>query len=489
MKYSSDKVMKFFYEISNIPRGSGKEKQISDYLVKFAKDRNLEVYQDEYLNVLIKKEASKGYENFSPIVLQGHMDMVWEKNKNKNFDFETEGIKTYIDENGFLKADGTTLGADNGIAVAMIMALLDSDEYKHPKLEMLITSDEEVGMTGATNFDLSKIEGKTLINIDTEEDDKIYVSSAGGTRIKASFNLKKERVDISDKIFKLEITGLKGGHSGAEIHLGLGNSNKMMTEILKHIMIKYEICIIEIFGGNKDNAIPREAEVIFTTPDAIYETLNEDIKMICQILNYGLEQDEKLVYELKELENHITDKIYKIEHKETLKLINYFTHFPNGVQSMSKDIKGLVQTSLNMSVVKTIKEDEFIKVSLTSLLRSSNKKELLELRDKLVNLTNKFEGIATEGQTYMPWEYKENSNIRPIIAKAFKEVTNQDVELSAIHAGLECGLFAAKREEFDIISIGPNIYGAHTPDERMELKSVDKIWNILLTGLEKYDIK
>lgn len=484
---SIEKVLSFFEEISKIPRGSGKEKKISDYLVNFAKERNLEVYRDEALNVIIKKEASKGYENYEPLIIQGHMDMVWEKNKETEFDFEKEGIITYV-EDGWMKAKGTTLGADNGIAVAYALELLDGN-YSHPKLEVLITTDEEAGMTGASAIDMSLFSTNRMINLDTEEDDKIYVSSAGGSRVQIKLEFEKERVDIADKIFKLEITGLKGGHSGAEIHKRLGNSIKILTELLDHIKLKYIISIIEINGGDKNNAIPREAEVIFTTPDAEYKYLNEEIKMICEILNYGLENDEKIVYKLEEIENRILDKKLKITHLETVRLLKFLKYFPNGVKKMSDKIDGLVQTSNNLGVIRTKKENNKIVVYINSLLRSSDNNDLKEMENDIVLLSKKFDGVCEIDSSYKAWEYKEDSEIRKIFEKAFKDVTGEKVEIAAIHAGLECGLFVEKNSNLDVISMGPNIQGAHTPDERIELKSIEKIWNILLVGLRNYDIK
>ena len=280
-----EKVLGFFEEISKIPRGSGKEKQISDWLVKFAKDRNLEVYQDSVNNVIIKKEATKGYEKYAPLILQGHMDMVWEKNKDVDFDFEKEGIKLKI-EDGYLKAKGTTLGADNGIAIAYGLAILDSDDIKHPKLEILITTDEEVSMTGAQNLDMSLLEGKKMINLDTEEVGKIYVSSAGGATIKLRSKVETLNLDKEDKVYLIEILGLQGGHSGAEIHLNLGNSIKILSEVLKHLNIKYDFELIEIDGGNKDNAIPREAHATIAT--------KVDLKDINEVLELyiSLKKDE-----------------------------------------------------------------------------------------------------------------------------------------------------------------------------------------------------
>ena len=260
-KLYPEKVFHYFREISKIPRGSKKEKEISDWLVKFAKGRGLQVMQDQNYNVVIKKKASEGYEDFSPLILQGHMDMVWEKNKDTKFNFETQGIEL-VEREGFLKANGTTLGADNGIAVAYALAILDSDDIKHPALEILITTDEEEGMSGAENLDYSVFDGKTLINLDTEEYGEIYVSSAGGGRTTTQFILSPKKIKTEDStLISIEIKGLSGGHSGAEIHKNFGNSNKIMGEVLYHLSKRYSMRLIHIDGGEKVNAIPREAMV------------------------------------------------------------------------------------------------------------------------------------------------------------------------------------------------------------------------------------
>lgn len=285
-------VFKYFEEISKIPRGSGKEKQISDWLVKFAKDRNLEVYQDSFHNVIIKKEASKGYENYKPLILQGHIDMVWEKNKTTDFDFETEGIKLKI-EDGFLKAEGTTLGADNGIAVAMCLAILDSNEIVHPKLEILLTSDEEVGMSGAENVDISLLDGKKMINIDTEEVGKVYVSSAGGATVNVVSKLENLPINEDENIFMLEILGLQGGHSGAEIHMPLGNSIKILADMLKTVLVAYEFNLILIDGGNKDNAIPREA-IAYIATKATKEELKSLLDKFIEVQRAKFDKEEGL---------------------------------------------------------------------------------------------------------------------------------------------------------------------------------------------------
>ncbi len=478
-----ENVLGFFEEISKIPRGSGKEKQISDWLVNFAKERNLEVYQDKYNNVVIKKEATSGYENYMPLILQGHMDMVWEKNKDVDFDFEKEGIKLKI-ENGYLMAQGTTLGADNGIAVAMALAILDSKDIKHPSLEILITTDEEVNMVGAENFDTSLLKGKKMINLDTEEVGKIYVSSAGGATLKLSSKVENYSLDKEDKVYLIEILGLKGGHSGAEIHLNLGNSIKISSKLLKHLSINHNYELIEIDGGNKDNAIPREAHAKIATRasiDSIKELLDKFI--VVEKDNYP--EELGLRYEIKE----ISDKsLRKISDRDTHKLVSFYNEFPHGVRTMSQSIEGLVQTSLNFGVLKTELEGNNSIFKINTLLRSSSVKELDDLQEFVIELAKKYETEGVKVPSFHPWEYREDSSLRRLSEKVFYNKFNKEIEIKAIHAGLECGLFTDKIEDLDVISFGPDIFGAHTPEERMGLESVKITWDYLLEILKEYNL-
>lgn len=479
-----ENVLGFFEEISKIPRGSGKEKQISDWLVKFAKDRNLEVHQDAFNNVIIKKEATKGYEKYETLILQGHMDMVWEKNKDVDFDFEKEGIKLKI-EDGYLKAQGTTLGADNGIAIAYGLAILDSNEIAHPKLEVLITTDEEVAMTGAENLDMSLLEGKKMINLDTEEVGKIYVSSAGGATIKLRTKVETIDLENDDKVYLIEITGLQGGHSGAEIHLNLGNSIKILSESLKHLNIKYDFELIEIDGGNKDNAIPREAHAYIATKSDLKE-LDELLASYIEVKKTEFKNEPSLKYSIKEVNKN---GLRKISVRDTKKLIALYNEFPHGVRTMSKEIKDLVQTSLNFGVLKTEVEGNEKVFRINSLLRSSKIKELDELQDYLIELGEKYETYGEKVPSFYPWEYKEDSTLRKLSERVYKDKYGKEIEIKAIHAGLECGLFVNKMHDLDVISFGPDIFGAHTPDERMGLESVKITWDYLLEILKSYNLE
>lgn len=487
-------VFHYFNEISKIPRGSKKEKKISDWLLNFAKERNLEVIQDDVLNILIKKPATPGYEEYSPLILQGHMDMVWEKNKETEFDFETQGIELKI-EDGFLKANGTTLGADNGIAVAYALAILESDSISHPALEVIITTDEEDGMSGVNALDYSLFKGKTLINLDTEEYGQVYVSSAGGGRTTTTFEFDSKPLD-SEKytLLSLEVKGLRGGHSGAEIHLGLGNSNKIMGDLLYHLSKAYTLSINYIDGGDKVNAIPREALVHL----GIDLSDEKDFEKFERITKYAFENilldnkviDKNAVLEIRKItEEELLGNKRRLKFMDTLRIIAFLREFPNGISRMSENIKGLVETSVNLGVIKTAFQDEKIIIKVQALPRSSVNAALDRMIYDIEVLSKKHSGKVTVDSSYPSWEYRQDSKIRDIVLESFKEINRKRAEVKAIHAGLECGIFANNIENLDIVSIGPNIYGAHTPDERIEIESVGKTWNLLLKILENYNIE
>ena len=492
-KLYPEKVFYYFNEISKIPRGSKKEEKISNWLVKFAKDRGLEVFQDNSLNVVIKKNATKGYENYSPLILQGHMDMVWEKNKNTKFDFEKQGIEL-IQDNGFIKANGTTLGADDGIAVAYALAILDSDDIKHPALEILITTDEEEGMSGAANLDYSIFKGKTLINLDTEEYGEVYVSSAGGGRTTTQFILNPKTIKIDDSVLlSIEVKGLSGGHSGAEIHKNLGNSNKILGEILYHLSKRYSMKLISLEGGEKVNAIPREA-IAKLNVNLDGDTLKE-FEKLAKLAFENILKDFKVVDKSPILEvNEITveelgKKPAEISQSDTANIISYIHEFPYGVQAMSKKIKGLVETSINLGVVRTATVKGNVEYSFKALSRSSVNEALNKLLEEITDLARKHGANIKVDSNSPLWEYKENSLIRDLIVKKFKEINGKEPEVKAIHAGLECGIFADNIKDLDVVSVGPNIFGAHTPEERMEIKSVGEMWDLLLKILEDYNIR
>lgn len=486
-KLYPEKVFHYFAEISKIPRASKKEKEISDWLVKFAKERKLKVIQDEHYNVIIKKKATEGYEDFSPLILQGHMDMVWEKNKDTEFDFSTQGIELVIDGD-FLKANGTTLGADNGIAIAYALAILDSDDIKHPALEVVITTDEEDGMSGVANLDFDEFDGKTLINLDTEEYGEVYVSSAGGTRTETKFIFETKKIGNGYTPISIEVKGLSGGHSGAEIHKNLGNSIKILSEVLYHLSKRYEMSLIHIDGGGKVNAIPREAVAEIAVKldgDSI-----DEFKKLAELAFENILKDFKVsdkspILAIEEIE----EKNLGISLGDTLNIINFLHEVPNGVLEMSKHIEGLVETSINIGFISTEIVDGNVKIRIKSLARSMANDPLNKLVEEVTDLTRKHDANIKIAASNPSWEYKEDSKIRELIAKSFKEITGNEPIIKAIHAGLECGVFTQNIKGADVVSIGPNIYGAHTPEERMDIKSVGETWEWLLKILENYNIK
>lgn len=486
-KLYPEKVFHYFSEISKIPRASKKEKEISDWLVKFAKERKLKVIQDEHYNVIIKKKATEGYEDFSPLILQGHMDMVWEKNKDTEFDFSTQGIELVIDGD-FLKANGTTLGADNGIAVAYALAILDSDDIKHPALEVVITTDEEDGMSGVVNLDFDEFDGKTLINLDTEEYGEVYVSSAGGTRTETKFIFETKKIGNGYTPISIEVKGLSGGHSGAEIHKNLGNSIKILSEVLYHLSKRYEMSLIHIDGGGKVNAIPREAIAEIAVKldgDSIDELKKLAGLAFENILKDFKVSDKSPILAIEKIE----EKNLGISLGDTLNIINFLHEVPNGVLEMSKHIEGLVETSINIGFISTEIVDGNVKIRIKSLARSMANNPLNKLVEEVTDLTRKHDANIKIAASNPSWEYKEDSKIRELIAKSFKEITGNDPVIKAIHAGLECGVFTQNIKGADVVSIGPNIYGAHTPEERMDIKSVGETWEWLLKILENYNIK
>ena len=486
-KLYPEKVFHYFAEISKIPRASKKEKEISDWLVKFAKERKLKVIQDEHYNVIIKKKATEGYEDFSPLILQGHMDMVWEKNKDTEFDFSTQGIELVIDGD-FLKANGTTLGADNGIAIVYALAILDSDDIKHPALEVVITTDEEDGMSGVANLDFDEFDGKTLINLDTEEYGEVYVSSAGGTRTETKFIFETKKIGNGYTPISIEVKGLSGGHSGAEIHKNLGNSIKILSEVLYHLSKRYEMSLIHIDGGGKVNAIPREAVAEIAVKldgDSI-----DEFKKLAELAFENILKDFKVsdkspILAIEEIE----EKNLGISLGDTLNIINFLHEVPNGVLEMSKHIEGLVETSINIGFISTEIVDGNVKIRIKSLARSMANDPLNKLVEEVTDLTRKHDANIKIAASNPSWEYKEDSKIRELIAKSFKEITGNEPVIKAIHAGLECGVFTQNIKGADVVSIGPNIYGAHTPEERMDIKSVGETWEWIIKILENYNIK
>ncbi|WP_288892439.1 aminoacyl-histidine dipeptidase [uncultured Sneathia sp.] len=483
-KLYPERVFHYFLEISKIPRGSGNEKQVSDYLVDFAKKHNLFVYQDENNNVLIRKPATKGYEKYKSICIQGHMDMVCEKNKDVDFDFEKQGINVMV-KDGFLTADGTTLGADNGISMGMTLAILESNEIKHPKLEILITTDEEVSMKGAENFDVTKLESEILVNIDSEEYGSIYVSSAGCSRVRTFLELENEEISLKDNIYEIEVKGLNGGHSGADIHENRANAIKILNEVIRRVSVMADVRYISIDCGSKNNTIPREG-VAYIVADTSLEKVREYVSLAMDSLNYQYVKTDNNMCAVVEKKEYSGQK--QLTEKATRKLLRYIEGYLTGVIRFSKEIEGLVQTSLNLGIIDT-KEDGSKKiVTINSLVRSGVTYEQQELCKYLVNYGEKYDSKSVIDDSCNPWEYKKDSKIRDYFARIFEEQTGKKPKIAAIHAGLECGIFSEKNPKLDVISIGPDIKNPHTPDERMSIDAVKQTYEYLLKALEEYTI-
>lgn len=471
-------VFYYFEEISQIPRGSGNEKAISDYLVSFAKGKNLKVIQDDALNVIIKKPATKGYENAPGIIIQGHMDMVCEKNKNTKHDFEKDPLNLRVIDD-MIYATDTTLGADNGIAVALGLALLASDNIPHPALEVLITVQEEVGLNGAAAIDEKNISGKYLINIDSEEEGKLLVSCSGGARTTQSLPIVWENAKADLISYGISIGGLKGGHSGMEIHKGRGNSNKLMGRLLNHLNSSFEYYIKEINGGSKMNAIPREADaIILLSPAHVAKLENEVAKYNKIFKNEFRASDAEVNINIEKIDYHYVE-VFSKDTKD--KAITSLVLIPDGVQSMSMEIPGLVESSTNLGVVTTSNSEISFESAARSSVRSL-KANIVSIGKTLAEATASSFNVSSD---YPEWEYNPVSELRKIFIEVYEEKYGAKPEIIALHAGVECGLFSEKLPGLDMISFGPNTYDVHTPDEHVSISSVERTWDYLLAVIKK----
>ena len=466
-------VFKYFEEISQIPRGSGNEKEISNYLKKFGEDLGLETIQDEYLNIIIRKPATKGYENAPCVMIQGHMDMVCEKNKDTDHDFTKDPLKLRV-EDGMIYATGTTLGADNGIAVAMGMAILSDNSIEHPEIEFLVTVDEEAGMSGAMNLDGSQLKAKYILNLDSEEEGYILVSCAGGATAKSTLPIEYTNIS-GDKVgLTIDIKGLLGGHSGMDIIKQRGNSNKLLGRLLNLLSIDYDLA--KVSGGSKNNAIPRESECIIAVNKNSVDEVKKQISDIEKIFKNELKtSDPGLVIEVSEAD---VEKVFTPEFKD--KVIKMYNLMPNGVQTMSMDIEGLVESSTNLGVVVNSDND----ILFESAVRSS----VSTLKDDILNrmdlLTQSLKGDFKVESSYPAWEYAKGSKLEEICIEAYEKLTGKKPTIMALHAGLECGLLLSKMNGAEAISFGPDMFDVHTPNEHLDVKSTENTWDYLLTILK-----
>lgn len=475
-------VWKYFYEITQVPRPSKKEGKIIAYLLDFAQKHNLDVKKDDAGNVLITKPATKGYENLPTVILQGHVDMVCEKNNGTEHDFDNDPIETYVDGD-WLKAKGTTLGADNGLGVAASLAILASDDIEHGKLECLFTVDEETGLTGAYALGKDFLTGDILINLDTEEEGELYIGCAGGKGTNATFTYEQADVPMNQFWFKLEVKGLNGGHSGSEIHKGLGNANKILNRFLWILSRKIYVYLASIQGGNLHNAIAREASAVVGIPirdkDEVVAMLNVFIAQI--------EDELKVVDPNVKIQIESTDQPeFVFDDKTTAGLINSICVCPHGVLAMSQDIPGLVEASTNLASVK-MKENNTIVIGTS---QRSSTESLKNYAANMVNAAFTMGGaVVVHGEGYPGWKPNPHSPILEVAKESYKKLYSVEPEVKAIHAGLECGLFLEKYPHLDMVSCGPTITDAHSPAEQVNIPSVAKWWPFLLDVLKSIPAK
>ncbi len=466
-------VFGYFEELCSIPHGSGNTKKISDYLVSFAKEHGLRYEQDQLNNVIIYQDATCGYEDHAPVIIQGHIDMVCEKDSDCTINFETDGLDvTHDDEVVF--ANGTTLGGDDGIAVAYALALLDDTTIAHPPLEVVFTVDEETGMYGAKDIDLSNLKGKQLINIDSEDEGVFTVSCAGGAR--ANFCLPTPRRAVYGPCIRLSVDGLAGGHSGAEIDKGRANANKVMGEFLSEIKRLMPLCMTAIEGGSKDNAIPRSCTCSLVAMGMDLDPIND----IAQKLQ------EKIRREYNEPDALITaDNIdalggNALTTQDTDKVIGLLCGAPNGIQARVPGQPEMVQTSLNLGIVK-LDHDAF---RMSFSVRSSVNQEKEELVQQLQKLADLYDSEFETRGHYPAWEYREDSRLRDTMVSEYEKMFGRKPEVVSIHAGLECGMFGEKIPGLDAVSIGPQMHDIHTSRERLEIASTARTWEFLKATLK-----
>lgn len=478
--YEPKEVLKFFEEICSIPHGSGNLQQISDYLVKFAQDRGLRYRQDEALNVIIWKDGSAGYENSAPVIMQGHMDMVAVKENDCPKNLETEGLDLEVlelDGERWLSAKGTSLGGDDGIAVAIALALLDSDTIPHPPLEVVVTTDEEVGMDGAAALDCSDLKGRLFLNADSEDEGIFTVSCAGGMRANASLPYESEVKDGA--LVSVKLTGFRGGHSGVEIDKGRLNANIVMGRVLNAVRKALPIQLASVSGGDKDNAIAVFSEATFVAEadqvTAATEILEKEMAVVKD--EYASVEKGLTITVSSENQTGIRCMTKKSSDQAIVLLMNYI----NGIQRMNPDMENMVQTSLNLGILAT-REDAVV---FSSALRSSSETEKEHLLEQLRSMVELFGGNVETSGNYPGWEFRPDSLVRDTFVECYKEQYGKEPVVAGIHAGLECGLFSSKLPGLDCISYGPQMRSIHTTEELLSIDSTARTWELTKRVLEK----
>ncbi len=463
-----ERALFYFEEICAIPHGSRDTKKISDYCVEFAKVHALRYVQDEHNNVVIYKPASPGYEDHPTVILQGHLDMVCEKDADCNLDFARDGLRLRHD-GSYIFAEKTTLGGDDGIAVAYALAILESQELKHPALEAVFTVDEEIGMLGADAMDMSVLQGRRLLNCDSEDEGVLTVSCAGGATSVLRLPVRREAAD--GKIWRVGVEHFLGGHSGVEIAQGRANASHALASLLYGLPLR----LISACGGNKDNAIPRSAEAYVCATDAkLPKILNSRWKNLHRSLPEGETAAEFYCREAQVPDAPMTQE----DSDRTLELLH---RLPNGVQTMSRDIEGLVQTSLNLGILATQTDA----VSLTFSVRSSVNEEKTALIGSLRSIGAELGASYSESGAYPAWEYRRQSPLREIMVKTYESLYGKKPVVEAIHAGLECGIFSDRLKGLDAVSFGPQMHDIHTSRERLSIASVQRTWDYLCRVLEE----
>ncbi len=463
---SCEKALRHFEEFSKIPRGSGNTRAIADYLVCFAEARGLEVIRDASDNVIIRKPATCGFEDRPGIIIQGHTDIVALKNPDCPINMEKEGLDLYRDGD-YLRAKGTTLGADDGVAMAYAMAILDSNDIAHPELEAVFTSDEEVGLLGATALDTSLLRGRMLINIDSDEEGIFTAGCAGGGRI--DIKLEHKAKTHIGQIYTLKIGGFKGGHSGVEIHKNRANAIKIAAEILSCLD---SVRVGKATAGSADNAIPSDAILLFTTKSSIFE-ISEAINNAKENLPDG-ESDAAFKIDM----SISSAKLLTVE--DSANLLALICEMPNGVTRMSEDIEGLVETSLNMGIINVGDKSTDLTISVRSAVGEEKAKLISRIRDVA---TSHRATVSVRGE-YPAWEYRKESHLRDVMCRVYKEMYGKDATVVTIHAGLECGIFSDKMGGLDCVSIGPDNHDIHTPEERLSLSSFNRVYEYLINVLK-----
>lgn len=477
MKNLEPKVLwNFFHQITQIPRPSKKEERILGWLKDTAANHRLDYEQDKAGNLVIRKAATPGYEHRPGVILQSHVDMVCEKNAGTEFNFDTDPIQAYIDGD-WVKARGTTLGADNGIGVAMALSVLTATDLHHPAIECLFTVDEETGLTGAFALETGLLKGEVLINLDSEDDGEVFIGCAGGIGTKASFEWKKETAPAGLFAFKMEVGGLKGGHSGGDIHLGLANALKLLAGYLGRLKAQMPVRLATIQGGNLHNAIPREAGAVAAVPYAEKET----IRVLLNLYLAEVEASYNAIEPGLKLTLQSTDAPAElIDQRTSDRLIDALNACPHGVIAMSTDMPGLVETSTNLASVKMAGN----RIDIVTSQRSMGEAGKKEIADAVYQVWNDAGAQVEQTDGYPGWKPDLDSRILTVTREAYKTLFGQDPAIKAIHAGLECGLFLEKYPHLDMVSVGPQMYGVHSPDEKLSIASTQKSWAWLVEILK-----